>query len=256
MKKLCLLMLFLTFGFLAFSDSSEHEIDFLLFLPDSSNRFINEDREMIHLDNLAKYLLGRNLVPGQIHVHGYTAVARNDIDPLELSRDRAYFVIGELQRRGVPDYLFSSPEAHGEVDIWGSNISEDARRDPNRRVRIMLDGYYLAPAVFAANETAAEPGAGFPGELLPPLLAILAVILLFTLKSKKRTADVVMAAEERLVNLEEEIRRRAYELYLARDGQNGDAESDWYKAVPEIRAQYEAAVYDVFTQNGCWWAHR
>ena len=271
MKKVFAAMMCLSFiGFAAFGD--EQEIDFLLFAPDSSNRFVNQEQEMIHLDNLAKYLLDRNLIPGQIHVHGYAATVKNDIDPMGLSRDRALFVISELQRRGVPYYLFAEPTAHGEVDFWGSNLAE-VGRNPNRRIRIMLDDHYLPASAFIAAD---EPRSGFPWLLL--LLLILAAALLFLLLHKKRgnaeaqaaaqaAAQTVMAnsalpaatavpASEAFVNLEEEIRRRAYEFYLARNGQDGDAKGDWYKAVPEICAQNEADGYQVYTEDGCWWAHR
>lgn len=269
-------------GALIFGDAGEQEIDFLLFLPDSSDRFVNEGQERIHLDNAARYLLRRNLYPGQIQVHGYAASVKNDIDPVNLSRDRALFVMNELQKRGVPAYLFSEPVAHGEVELWGSNIAEEDR-NPNRRVRILLEGYYLTSTAFLASGETLGPGTiadeskyGFPRGLLVPLLAVLALVLLFALKSKKKLAGETtalepshpnasdseliaagMATNDCLVNLEEEIRRRAYELYLERNGQDGDAEGDWYKAVPEVCAQYEADVYQVYNaEDGCWWAHR
>jgi len=44
------------------------------------------------------------------------------------------------------------------------------------------------------------------------------------------------------VNLEEEIRRRAYELYLQRNatagGENGNENQDWLMAEREIRSRY------------------
>ena len=41
------------------------------------------------------------------------------------------------------------------------------------------------------------------------------------------------------VNLDEEIRRRAYEIYLERRGAAGDAHQDWLLAEREIRARYQ-----------------
>jgi Protein of unknown function (DUF2934) len=41
------------------------------------------------------------------------------------------------------------------------------------------------------------------------------------------------------VNLEEEIRRRAYEIYLARRGSGGDQYQDWLLAEREIRARHQ-----------------
>jgi hypothetical protein len=36
---------------------------------------------------------------------------------------------------------------------------------------------------------------------------------------------------------DEEIRRRAYELYESRGGNGGSAEDDWYRAERELRAR-------------------
>lgn len=59
-------------------------------------------------------------------------------------------------------------------------------------------------------------------------------------KAVNQTA--VMAAP---VNLEEEIRRRAYELYLQRratsGGVNGDENQDWFVAEREIRSRRNGA---------------
>lgn len=41
-------------------------------------------------------------------------------------------------------------------------------------------------------------------------------------------------------SLEEQIRQRAYELYLQRQGQHGSPEQDWLQAAAEIRSQYNA----------------
>jgi hypothetical protein len=38
-------------------------------------------------------------------------------------------------------------------------------------------------------------------------------------------------------NMEEEIRRRAYELYEKRGGEHGRAQEDWFQAEAEIRAR-------------------
>ena len=71
MKKMVLVPIFLVLaGFLAFSQTG-HEIDHLLFMPNSSDQFIDHAEVMIHLDGLARDLIGRNLVPGQILVYGY-----------------------------------------------------------------------------------------------------------------------------------------------------------------------------------------
>jgi len=206
MKKLFLLMIaFTLFGLWAFGETSEQEeTGFLLFLPNSSSGFVNEGEAMVQLDLLAGYLLNRNLIPGQIQVHGYAAAVKNDIEPVDLSRDRALFVMNELQRRGVPRHLFSKPEAHGEVNFWGSNLSEEERR-PNRRVVILLDTGLAIPAAIAANETALgpreltpnEPGARFCWIWILLLLLILAAIIFFAARRGKKTEDnKLIAANE------------------------------------------------------------
>jgi hypothetical protein len=40
------------------------------------------------------------------------------------------------------------------------------------------------------------------------------------------------------VDLEEEIRRRAYELFLERNGEAGDPNADWLTAEREVRARH------------------
>ena len=41
--------------------------------------------------------------------------------------------------------------------------------------------------------------------------------------------------------LEEQIRQRAYQLYLERGAANGDAEEDWLRAEAEIRGRMRIA---------------
>ena len=48
----------------------------------------------------------------------------------------------------------------------------------------------------------------------------------------KQTKEVVAAT-----SIEEQIRARAYELYLQRDGQGGSPEQDWFRAAEEIYRQ-------------------
>jgi cbb3-type cytochrome oxidase subunit 3 len=206
MKKLGLVSLFLFFiALFAFSEpENPEEIDYLLFLPDESRRFVNEAQAMIQLDNLAKYLSGKNLNPGQIYVYGYTAFAENDIDSVNLSRERALFVISELQRRGVSRNLFSSPVGHGSVDLWGRNTDEEDR-SPNRRVRVILDGNIVTPETIKeseheiiissaddrepVNQKAAAEKSGAKLPLWPFLLLhffVLISIILFILSRRKK----------------------------------------------------------------------
>jgi len=303
-------MVFLVcFGFFAFGDTGEQgtsagvqtgqgsppeEIDFLLFAPNSSSQFVNQDQAMIQLDNLAKFLRGRDPVPGQIAVYGYAAAASNNIEPVNLSKDRALFVINELQKRGVSKELFSDPVGYGEVNLWGGNTNEQ-NRSPNRRVRILLDGNILTPSTLKAAEPAVtissidsnpkaaaqenDTGSKFPWKILLLLLiiALLAAMIYFLSRNKRKSSDkvvpaavapgpiaaaaipvaaVAVAVSYSTVNLDEEIRLRAYGLYEERYGQNGNAEGDWYKAVIEICAKYEASGYETYTETYSWWARR
>ncbi|MCL2232293.1 MAG: OmpA family protein [Treponema sp.] len=195
MKKCYLTMLFLVFfASLLFGDNDKpEEIDFLLFSPNSSSIFADEEQAKSRLDNAAKYLEGRKLRPGQIQIHGYAAAAKNEVEALTLSRDRAFIVMNELQERGIRPYLFSEPTGHGEVDIWGSNLTEEDK-NPNRRVRIVLDVYRPAGAVLAggirhrAFYAERESRLEFPWLIFILLLlatAVLAALILFAAKIRK-----------------------------------------------------------------------
>jgi len=50
----------------------------------------------------------------------------------------------------------------------------------------------------------------------------------------------VSPASEHLNVPEDLVRRRAYELYLRRRGQNGSPEQDWFQALQEISRQHVA----------------
>jgi hypothetical protein len=365
MKKLSILIiLFSLCNFLLLAQDAqqsggEHEeIDYLLFQPNSSNQFVNEAQAAIQLNNLADFLKGKNLVPGQIFVSGYAAEADNGIDEVALSRERAHFIISHLQMRGISGDFFSEPVAHGSVDYWGSNASEETRR-PNRRARVLLDGRIITPAVVIAEveqfiteeieeikeviehivpshtaQTAEDGKPGFPWWLL--LLPLLLIPALFFLKRKKKEeqgaiavvpkqeekkpeepvkqeipppppeppkvevppppppppeppkveapppppppppppmytdeqiveqskGDLLLAASIRtgknVVDLDEEIRRRAYELFEERGCQHGNADGDWYKAYPEVCARYEAKNYQtrLAEEDWRWKAHK
>jgi len=140
-KRLCLIFIFFVFcGISIFSENDDQEeVDFLLFSPNSSNQFVNYEQSVIQLNKLAQYLSNKKLTPGQIIVYGYAAFAPIDIDSVDLSRERALFVINELQKRGISKELFSEPIGHGSVYLWGNNTNENDRK-LNRRVRILLGG--------------------------------------------------------------------------------------------------------------------
>lgn len=62
---------------------------------------------------------------------------------------------------------------------------------------------------------------------------------------KNALATVVAASQTGVnttqANLDEEIRRRAYELYLQRNGKAGDPNRDWIVAEREVRARHATA---------------
>ena len=311
MKKMYLTFIFFVFcGFFVFGDTDmREEVDFLLFSPNSGNRFENEEQAFIQLNNLAKYLSNKNPRPGQIIVYGYAAYAPNEIKSSDLSIERALTVMYELQKRGISEELFADPVGYGAVYLWGNNDNESARK-LNRRVRVLLDGESPMPVTqeiinAEADHPKVKPANPLIVQKAPVawknkpikstlpfpwlLLLILAVfLLLFLLLLGKRsqksvhneeTADVEpqlsqmnitpeftpvpkAAMTTYTVNLDEEIRARAYELSQQRRvdeqrDENGDyREQDWYKAVHEISAWYTACGHSVYNDDGCWWASR
>lgn len=58
---------------------------------------------------------------------------------------------------------------------------------------------------------------------------------------RKNVTPITVAAKKTSVNLDEEIRRRAYELFLERKGAAGDPALDWLNAEREVRARYGGA---------------
>jgi len=139
MKKLYFVFIFFIFcGFSIFGNNdNKEEVGFLLFMPNSGNRFANEEQAFIQLNNLARYLSDKNLKPGQIVVYGYAASAPNNFKSDDLSIERALTVIEELRKRGISKDLFAEPVGHGAVYLWGGNTSENDRK-LNRRARIFL----------------------------------------------------------------------------------------------------------------------
>jgi hypothetical protein len=283
MKKLYFfLVFFVFFGSLVFCDVDEQEeLDYLLFLPNRSDLFYDQDQAMNQLDNIAKYLMGRELTSGQIVVYGYAADADIEIDLLELSRERTFFVINELEKRGVSNDFFSEPVGYGPVDLWGSNEDEGSRV-PNRRVRILLDGSLITPEVIKAAEPDIpiasyeniedKPSTPFPWEILLLLIGIPLIILLFFLLSRKfkknsikkaakqpppakvvHTAQPPVPAVNKYIVLnEEEIRLHAYKLYEY-DGHSRDAQGNWYLSLCALCAKYEADGYTVIWPPGIEW---
>ena len=66
-----------------------------------------------------------------------------------------------------------------------------------------------------------------------------------TRKKKAVSSNVTVPAVEEVrktlhdTRLEDEIRRRAYEIYLERNGSPGDENQDWLVAEREIRARHQ-----------------
>ena len=55
---------------------------------------------------------------------------------------------------------------------------------------------------------------------------------------RKNVTPINVAVKKANVDLNEEIRRRAYELYLERQGASEDQAGDWFRAEREVRARY------------------
>jgi len=279
-----------------FGDNDKREeLDFLLFKPNSGNRFANEEQAFIQLNKLALFLSNKNLNPGQIIVCGYAAYSPNDIKSVDLSRERALTVMEELQKRGVLKELFADPVGYGAVYLWGNNINENDRK-LNRRVRILLDGASPMPVTneiitaetetpgvaernsikekpFAPEYMSKESNFKFPWWVIPVLVLFILLLLLIKKKSRRKVQtkneqpqtpitenEHEFTPEEAvttwMVNLDDEIRIRAYELSLERGGSGDYQEQDWYNAVQEISAWYTACGHSVFSNGGYWWASR
>jgi len=314
MKKLYFIsILFVLCGVSVFGNyENREEVDFLLFSPNSGNRFVNEEQALIQLNNLAQYLSEKKLNPGQIVVYGYAAHAPNNVKADDLSKDRALFVMDELQKRGVSKELFSDPVGYGAVNQWGNNADENARK-LNRRVRVLLNDdfpIHITPEIILEEASITETGnhiiiqkepitpkynpkytpqkAGFKFNLwlLPvlPLLAFAVIYLFLRNRSQKQAVRGGTANKEQpvpkvdiapllvpvpepapapaqtgitwTVNLDEEIRLRAYELSQERDGSGDYRDHDWYRAILEISAWYTACGHTVSYEGGYWWASR
>jgi hypothetical protein len=332
-KKLCLLIVFIfLFSLFVFAEPQDEkeEVDYLLFQPNMSDRFADERQASVQLDNLARFLLGKNLSQGQIYVYGYSADVLNDIDPDKLSYDRANFIINELIKRGVTQNLFSAPVAYGVTSNWDDITIIDSL-SPNRRVRILLLGetqVVITPElveieikpdiavdyietdeitehVFVTDDiyTDEKPASKFPFFILLFLLIplLLLLLLLALMKKKKqekptpsksitkpvvkpepvvepepvyvstpepevtsaaepepvtkpepvivppaavpgrrpKSAELIAAETESGLDLEDLIRRRAYQHFEQRGYTHGCHDTDWYVAETEILAWYE-----------------
>jgi hypothetical protein len=263
MKKMFLAAFFVFSGYCVFSETEE--MDYLLFLPNSSSMFVNEVQAAIQLDDTAKYLISRNLRPGQVLVYGYTAEVANGVDSVGLSRDRALFVINELEKRGVSRDVFAIPIGHGQVNLWGNNSSEKDR-SLNRRVRIFLNDAILRPDIMQNSESLIPSPIQYANEAARPklpwwllFLALLAaaasvLYLAFTFKDsssngivpQKATGPIPAAEKVKIKILErEEISNYAYGLYQQRNCENGYEAEDWDQSIRDLTNYYEDRGYQV-----------
>ena len=55
---------------------------------------------------------------------------------------------------------------------------------------------------------------------------------------RNKVTPITAAVKKTTIDLDEEIRRRAYELYLERNGAPGDPAMDWLTAEREVRSRY------------------
>lgn len=55
---------------------------------------------------------------------------------------------------------------------------------------------------------------------------------------RNKVTPITAAVKKTNLDLDEEIRRRAYELYLERNGAPGDPAMDWLTAEREVRSRY------------------
>jgi DUF2934 family protein len=58
-------------------------------------------------------------------------------------------------------------------------------------------------------------------------------------KSLSSVPPPVLSGKQQNARLDEEIRRRAYEIYLARNGSPGNEHEDWLIAEREIRSRHQ-----------------
>jgi hypothetical protein len=247
-------------------------MDHLLFLPNSSSMFVNEVQAAIQLDDTAKYLKSRNPGPGQVLVYGYTADVANGVDSVGLSRDRALFVINELEKRGVSRDIFAIPIGYGQVNHWGNNSSEKDR-SLNRRVRIFLDDTILTPNIMQNGESLIPSPVQYANEAARPkipwwllflaLLAATASVLYLVFACKESSSNGIVpqktpvpipAAEKVKIKIleREEISNYAYGLYQQRNCQDGSEAEDWDQSIRDLTEYYEARGYQVLLYWETW----
>lgn len=138
-KVLLSILLFFATCSVVFSQSTSEtkEIGYIIFAPDTAI-FENEVEAKILLDQYAKKINDIPSYDRQIHINGWTAIFDNDIDPIQLSTDRANVVLNELKLRGISEERLDIAKGNGGTSIFGNNNTPEERK-LNRRVIISID---------------------------------------------------------------------------------------------------------------------
>jgi hypothetical protein len=110
------------------------------------------------------------------------------------------------------------------VGIPASTPDREANAEANAQANVQANGQANTPAV-AAGTTPAEAAAELKVARAPRRMEVV--------KSEPRKNVVVP------IKLEDEIRRRAYELYLQRGTKSGSEAEDWLTAEREVRGRYQ-----------------
>jgi len=143
-ENILFILLFACFS--VFCQSQEKgEIGFVRFMPDSSDIFEDEKNANSQLDEWANTLKNSELSKGQIRVEGFTADVENGIDPVKLSKDRALFIINELEKRGVSPSFFSEPVGHGATTKYSDKLIPESMKE-NRRA-ILINNVNNSPVI-------------------------------------------------------------------------------------------------------------
>jgi hypothetical protein len=65
-------------------------------------------------------------------------------------------------------------------------------------------------------------------------------------ESRRNVTPISVVGKKPAVDLDEEIRHRAYELFLERQGAAGDPANDWITAEREVRARHAGPNHNAF----------
>ena len=120
--------------------------------------------------------------------------------------------------------------------------SSDTTTPRSRKTAKPAESTTVQPTpVTAAPETLGKVSAAAAPVNTPSPIAVMPVRTLARPVSTNLSSVNRSNANQNGVSLDEEIRRRAYELYLQRNGSNGDPVGDWTVAEREVRARYATA---------------